>query len=33
MAVLDADRALLHDRPGLLILADKATSPKNWTPT
>ncbi|MDQ0380932.1 hypothetical protein FB470_004926 [Amycolatopsis thermophila] len=23
MAVLDADRALLHDRPGLLILADK----------
>ncbi len=28
MAVLDQDRGLLHERPGLLILADKGYLPR-----
>nr|WP_269462690.1 hypothetical protein [Amycolatopsis thermoflava] len=33
MAVLDQDRGLLHERPGLLIRQTRATSPESWTPT
>jgi hypothetical protein len=31
MAILDHDPTVLHDRPRLLILADKATGRPNWT--